>query len=200
MAQNTAWQDERALVRACLKGDPQATQRLVARFQRDVYAVCLRLLGHVHDAEDVTQEVFLRVFRSLHCWDKSRPLRPWILAIAVNRCRTWLRQRSWNSSLHDGLHDRQVRPDPNELWELQETLQEALGQLREEYRLVFVLYHDRHLPYEEIAEILGRPVGTIKTWLHRARLELIDYLRQRGWSEGLPTHVPSLSTLDSADS
>ncbi|MCS7161222.1 MAG: RNA polymerase sigma factor, partial [Gemmatales bacterium] len=139
-------------------------------------------------------------FRSLHCWDKSRPLRPWILAIAVNRCRTWLRQRPQNSSLHDGLHDPQAQRNADDLWELQETLQEALGKLREEHRLVFVLYHDRHLPYEEIADILGRPVGTIKTWLHRARSELLDYLRQHGWSEELRTYVPSVPDLDTQPS
>src|SRR5687768_5322830 len=66
---------------------------LVERFQPEVFALGVRLLGHRHDAEDVVQEVFLRIFRSLKRWDATRPLRPWILGITVNRCRTWIGRR-----------------------------------------------------------------------------------------------------------
>jgi RNA polymerase sigma-70 factor (ECF subfamily) len=59
-------------------------------------------------------------------------------------------------------------------------LERALGRLRPDYRLVFALYHEQSLPYEEISQIMGRPIGTIKTWLHRARLELADHLSRRG--------------------
>src|SRR5947209_2426707 len=78
------------LLSRCLRGDTRAIQDLIDRFQADVFGLCFRLLHHRHDAEDVTQEVFLRIFRSLNRWDKKRPLRPWIMGITVNRCRTWL--------------------------------------------------------------------------------------------------------------
>src|SRR5206468_4817853 len=68
-----------ALVKRCLSGDPVACRELVEQLQSDVLAVCRRLLAHLHDAEDVAQEVFLRVFRSLKRWDNTRPLRPWVL-------------------------------------------------------------------------------------------------------------------------
>ena len=82
--------EDAILVRRCLKGDESAIQALVERYQSDVFGLCVRLLHHRHDAEDVTQEVFLRIFRSLKRWDSSRPLKPWVMGITVNRCRTWM--------------------------------------------------------------------------------------------------------------
>lgn len=196
MSANEGWRSEQELVKACLAGDVRATHRLVATFHREVYALCLRLLGHTHDAEDVTQEVFLRIFRSLRSWDGKRPLRPWILAIAVNRCRTWLRKRPRNNALPDELSTGQGGGETDTAWELQETLSQALASLREEYRTVFVLYHDRHLAYEEIAEVVGRPVGTVKTWLHRARLEILAYLRRWGWDHEIRAALSGLPELD----
>src|SRR4051812_14525120 len=154
---------------------------LVERFQADVYALAARLLNHRHDAEDVTQEVFLRVFRSLKRWDSARPLRPWILGIAVNRCRTWLGQRARRPEPVDYLQDTAAaRPEDNGAGELVREIGAAVEELRPEYRGVFVLFHERGLPYEGIAQALGKPVGTVKTWLHRARLEVLDRLRRRG--------------------
>ncbi len=77
--------DEVALVRRCLRGDAAAVQSLIERFEPEVLGLCLRLLHHRQDAEDVCQEVFLRIFRSLRRWDSKRPLRPWVMGITVNR-------------------------------------------------------------------------------------------------------------------
>ena len=101
---------------------------LVDQFQAEVFGLCIRMLRHRHDAEDVTQEVFVRIFRSLRRWDATRPLRPWVLGITV-------------------------------------------------------MYHEQGRPYEDIADALDRPVGTIKTWLHRARVEVMERLRRRGMVE-----------------
>ena len=172
--------EEATLVRRCLRGDASAIQALVERFQTEVYGLCVRLLNHRHDAEDVTQEVFLRVFRSLKRWDSARPLRPWVMGITVNRCRTWLTQRNRRPELVDYLHETVASPLPDDSTELLVEIQSALALLRLEYRTVFVLFHEQGQPYEEIALALERPVGTIKTWLHRARLEILERLRSRG--------------------
>jgi RNA polymerase sigma-70 factor (ECF subfamily) len=172
--------EEAVLVRRCLRGEAEAVQTLVDRFQAEVFGLCVRLLNHRQDAEDVTQEVFLRVFRSLKRWDPKRPLKPWVMGIAVNRCRTWVSQRARRPELVDYLHDTAASPAPDDSAELVREIQAALGELRWEYRSVFVLFHEQGQPYEDIAVALERPVGTIKTWLHRARLEVLDRLRRRG--------------------
>lgn len=162
-------------------------QALVDRFQAEVYGLCVRLLNHRHDAEDVTQEVFLRVFRSLRRWDPTRPLKPWIMGIAVNRCRTWMGQRVRRPELADYLQETAADTPTDDSAELLTEIRAALAELRQEYRTVFVLFHEQGQPYEDIAEVLRRPVGTVKTWLHRARLEVLERLRRRGMVADLET-------------
>lgn len=178
--------DDAVLVRRCLRDDPEAIRSLVERFQSEVFGLCVRLLSHRQDAEDVTQEVFLRIFRSLRRWDPTRPLKPWVMSIAVNRCRTWMSQRSRRPELADYLQDTAVSRPADDSSELVLELHAAINELRPEYRMVFVLFHEQGQPYEEIAEALDRPVGTVKTWLHRARLEVLERLRRRGMVADLP--------------
>lgn len=173
-----------ALVRRCLAGDSAASRELVERFQSDVLALCTRLLGHRHDAEDVAQEVFLRIFRSLKRWDASRPLKPWVLGITVNRCRTALGKRAKGPELADYLHEAPDHRPGDDSAELASEIRAAVDGLRPDYRTVFVLFHERGLPYEDVAEAIERPVGTVKTWLHRAREELLERLRSRGLVDG----------------
>ncbi|MBI3411984.1 MAG: RNA polymerase sigma factor [Planctomycetes bacterium] len=182
--------DDALLVRRSLRGDSQAVEDLVERFQSDVFGLCVRLLHNRHDAEDVTQETFLRVFRSLKRWDSARPLKPWIMGIAVNRCRTWLSQRTRRPELVPYLQETAASPAADDAAELAREIQSALAQARVEYRSVFVMYHEHGLPYEDIGAALGKPVGTIKTWLHRARIEVLDHLRRRGMISEVGNELP----------
>ena len=102
------------------------------------------------------------------------------MGITDNRCRTWLAGRKRRPELVDYLQDVVAAAAPDDSVELLSEIHAALAELRLDYRTVFLLFHEQGQPYEEIAQALGRPVGTIKTWLHRARLEILDRLRRRG--------------------
>jgi RNA polymerase sigma factor (sigma-70 family) len=183
--------NERMLVSACQANDPMALKDMVERFQSDVYRVCCRLMSDPHEAEDLAQEAFIRVFRSLHTWDQERPLKPWILSIAINRCRTALAKRAKRPSLSPLLDcnpGREVTAERST--ELQQEIDAAVDELRAEYREVFILFHTEEIPYETIGSMMHKPVGTIKTWLHRARLAVVQRLRERGvvYSGSTPPH------------
>lgn len=182
--------EDASLVRRCLRGDTAAIQQLVETYQADVFGLCVRLLHHRHDAEDVTQEVFLRVFRSLRRWDSRRPLRPWLMGITVNRCRTWLAQRVRRPEPVPYLHETAGRTPADDGAELAREIRAALQELRLDYRSVFVMFHEQGLPYEEIAQALGKPLGTVKTWLHRARQEVLERLRRRGMVPEVEHEMP----------
>jgi RNA polymerase sigma factor (sigma-70 family) len=102
------------------------------------------------------------------------------MGITINRCRTWMAQRARRPEPVDYLQDIAPASPPDDSAELLREIHDALRQLRPEYRTVFLLFHEQGQPYEDIALAMNRPVGTIKTWLHRARLEILERLRKRG--------------------
>lgn len=169
------------LVQGCLAGDVSSQRAFVERFQGLLFGLCLRMLRHRQDAEDIVQDVFVRAFRNLHRWDRVRPLRPWLLTIAANRCRTHLEDRNRRPISADLVAD--IVPDRprNSPRDDAEEVQQALQQLRPEYRQSFVLFYLQELSVKEVAEILECPEGTVKIWLHRARKEMAEYFRQRGF-------------------
>ncbi|MDP6443618.1 MAG: RNA polymerase sigma factor [Pirellulaceae bacterium] len=172
--------DLRILIRRCIAGDQDAMQDLVARYRGRIYGLCYRMLGQQQDAEDATQETFVRVLKSLHQWDPNRDFEPWLLAIAGNRCRTAIsnrQRRPTHQAIGEPLVDR--TPDLLAANQLAEEVQLGLEQLRPEYREAFVLFHEHELSYAEIATSLECPLGTVKTWVHRARKELIRHLQRR---------------------
>jgi RNA polymerase sigma-70 factor (ECF subfamily) len=171
--------NEIELVQGCLAGTPECQRQFVERFEGMILGLCLRMLGRRHDAEDVAQEVFLRAFRNLHRWDQVRPLRPWLLTIAANRCRTHLEERGRRPVPTDLQADRLAERRPIGKRDDAEEIQQALATLRPEYQQCFVLFYQQELSVEEVAEVLECPEGTVKTWLHRARKELAVYLRKR---------------------
>jgi RNA polymerase sigma-70 factor (ECF subfamily) len=173
--------DLRQLVNRCLAGDQAAMTQFVDRFRGQIFGLCYRMLRHRQDAEEMAQETFIRALKSLQRWDATREMEPWLLAIAGNRCRTLLAKRLRRPAPQSLLSE----PPDNDAAQTQaaqnlaEEVHAALMQIRAEYRQAFVLFHENELSYDEIAQTMECPLGTVKTWIHRARRELIDRLRDR---------------------
>jgi len=169
------------LVSRCLAGQTSAQIDFVQQFQGPVFGFCMRMLRQREDAEDCTQETLVRVMKNLHRWDPTRRFEPWLFTIAGNRCRTKLARRCSRPrsvALEVPVEDNTQLYKAADL--LSEEIELALQDLRCEYRNAFTLFHRHELSYEEIGEMMEVPLGTVKTWVHRARRELVARLSKRG--------------------
>ena len=173
-----------------LPHDSAAFAPLLARHYSSIFARCLKMLGHRQDAEDATQETFSRAIKYIHRWDPRRPLEPWLMTIASNRCRTHLSERRVmvslsNSELLEIDEDASVQGDVKRQSDraaaqsLQEEVDFAIRHLPKNHRAAFELFHHEGFDYAQISRQLGCPIGTAKTWVHRARTSLMNELRKR---------------------
>jgi len=180
------------LVRAALGGSERAFRTLVERYQRAVLSLVTRILLNREDAEDVAQEAFVKAFTKLDTFDPAYKFSNWLFKIAHNTALDALRKRGTSPASIDpggGTEDEWVwtqiadprAPAPDEaaaMAEFRADVERALGRLRPEFRAVIVLRHLEGRAYEDIAEILSLPLGTVKTFLFRARRELAGLLEQ----------------------
>ena len=173
--------DESFLIARARRGDPSAFEEIVRLYQRRVYGVALRIV-RAHDvADDVTQETFLRAWRSLDRFDLERPFGPWVCRIAANLAVNHVRSpRAREEGLPEG-HAETRSSGPGPLGALLDAegarvLEAAMGQLPQEQRAVLVLRVVEDLSYAEIAETLGISPGTVMSRLFRARERLAQSL------------------------
>ena len=177
--------DDASVVAAYLDGRAEAFQELVERYQKRLLNFVYRTIGDRERAEDLVQEVFIRVHRHLHRFDQTKKFSTWIYTIASNLAKNELRNRSRNPlvlfqtiSKRDGESDQRplqfedLHSRPDDLFHkrhLRELVEEAVAQLPEHHRIVFVLRELEGKTYEEIAEITDCNLGTVKSRLNRAR-------------------------------
>ena len=186
-------QDEAALVAEAIEGSELAFRTLVERYQRPVFSLVLRMVRDHGVAEDVTQEVFVKAWMALSRYDPRRRFASWLFKIASNAAIDQLRRKKLpttpietsdadQSSILDRIEDeRSESPDTLvKRRELSAALEAAVAALRPEYRLVVLLRFREELPYKDIAEATGMPLGTVKTNLRRARREIEERLRKDG--------------------
>lgn len=176
------------LVAACQKGHWEAFESLVARYERKIYNLAYRLSGNAEDANDLAQETFIRLYRSIHTFRGQSAFSTWLYRIATNVCLDELRRRQRHPVVsldapmetEEGQMERDVvdlTQLPEFIYEhkeLRQTVQRLIGELAEDHRLVLILRDFENLSYEEIAQVLGCQLGTVKSRLNRARAALRD--------------------------
>jgi RNA polymerase sigma-70 factor (ECF subfamily) len=183
----TGCNDDNSLIAECRAGRTEAFGVLVRRYQDRLYPTMLRLTGNADDALDLLQDAFLRAFEKLDRFQGESSFYTWVYRVAVNLAISGRRRRRVTLRFHgpDG-GDSIDPPDesslgdptlPLMLAERDELIQKALDALADDHRAVVVMKEFDGLRYEEIASILGVPVGTVRSRLHRARLDLRERLK-----------------------
>lgn len=175
------------LIERSKRGDHSAFEALFNRHQKRVYNLIYRMVGNEQDAADLTQEVFVRVYNSLHTLKTGEALLGWLRTVAVNITRDHVRKmartiraESLDSKvqLDDGEVEREIEDwseNPERTFhrkDMQEAVQRALNSLSDDHRTVVALHHIEGVDVKEIADMMKLPVGTVKSRLARAREEL----------------------------
>jgi RNA polymerase sigma-70 factor, ECF subfamily len=189
MRKGTVSADDPRLIAESLKGETAAFGTLVRRYQDRLYNTVYRLVDNAEDAQDVVQEAFLHAYQALDSFKGDSLFFTWLYRIAVNTAISHKRKRRIVLSLNAGrngesglepLDDSEATQPGHALEQVEQErrIQKALNQLSPEHRSVLVLKDMEGQKYEEMAEILQVPIGTIRSRLHRARTELREVLQR----------------------
>jgi len=190
-------EQEQELLDRCLAGEDSAWEALLKAHSRKIYNLCYRFTGRVEEAEDVTQEVFIKVFQTLRSYHAAQgSFGTWLNRVARNHLVDHYRRARKDrvtSSLEDELPEAEQQPSPHmeptgqvESRERREVLQQGLDKLSPDLREAVILRDLHDLDYEEIAQVLSVPQGTVKSRINRGRLELGRVLKRM---EGMRGHA-----------
>ena len=181
------------LVKKIQAGERDSFEPLVFAYEQKIYTLCYKMLGNAEDAQDATQESFLKAYRSLTDFRGDSRFSTWIFRIAANTCNDFLRKRnkvktvSLYEQQDDGEEMELPLPDegnsPEELLErklTRESVYQGLQTLSEEQRTILLLREIQGMSYEEIADVLHLDSGTVRSRIHRARKKLCSWLIENG--------------------
>lgn len=193
--------DEKELVARCRKGDDDAWRELVDRFGQKVYAISYHFTLKREDAEELSQEIFLKLFENLHRYDGGFPLVAWILSVSRNLCIDRYRRRKREKSFRFVSDDAvtallKSEDDPSSVALKKERIQllfSALAEIPEDLAEILILRDLNGLAYDEIGKALELPDGTVKSRLFRARAEVARKIRERHDSKSTPGAFASLA-------
>lgn len=182
-------EQEQELLDRCLAGEDSAWEALLKAHSRKIYNLCYRFTGRAEEAEDVTQEVFIKVFQTLKSYHAAQgSFGTWLNRVARNHLVDHYRRARKDrvtSSLEDELPEAEQQPSPHmeptgrvESRERREVLQQGLDKLSPDLREAVILRDLHDLDYEEIAQVLSVPQGTVKSRINRGRLELGRVLKR----------------------
>ncbi|NRD77576.1 RNA polymerase sigma factor SigW [Bacillus sp. BRMEA1] len=177
-------------IKQVIKGDQEAFGEIVDIYKNSVFQLCYRMLGNRHEAEDTAQEAFIRAYTNIHTFNQNLKFSTWLFRIATNLCIDRMRKKKPDHYLDaevagtEGLTLYSQVPSESPLpeielesLELQETVHKEILKLPEKYRSAIILKYIEGLSLNEISDILGLPIGTVKTRIHRGREALRQQLR-----------------------
>jgi RNA polymerase sigma-70 factor (ECF subfamily) len=177
---------------AAQQKDSEAFGHLVEMYQGPVYNLCYRMLGNVDEAEDASQETFMRAFFSIQRYDNRRPFSTWLLSISAHYCIDQLRRRRvklipFQDLRYEDIADSAPNPETaTSIHEDQQRVRVLLDELNPTDRAAVILYYWNDFSYEQIAESLNLTVSAVKSRLHRAREEMAKaHLKRQNSSESL---------------
>lgn len=186
-------ENEQNLIEKSKKGDADAFSELILAYEKKIISFTYRMLGNTEDAEDAAQEVFVKAYRAISGFDGKSSFKTWLYKIASNVAMDELRKRkrrnsdktiSLYSESEDGEYELPLSSEKDEPFEearkneLQKVLQNAIGELKDEYRLVVVMRDVQNISYEDIAKTTGLSLGTVKSRISRGRLSLKKILEK----------------------
>ncbi|SCG83122.1 RNA polymerase sigma-H factor Sigma-30 [Proteiniborus sp. DW1] len=180
---------EQKLIKKCANGNLKAFDELIEKYEKTAYNIALRMLKNPEDAMDVSQEAFIKVFRSIKTFNFESAFSTWLYRIVTNTCLDFLRKRNSNVysidnpiQTEEGEIERDI-PDeadsPEELLEkklTKEMVNNSINKLEENHRIVIILRDIQGFSYEEISKILDCSIGTVKSRINRARKNLKDII------------------------
>jgi RNA polymerase sigma-70 factor (ECF subfamily) len=180
-------------VQQVLDGDTNAFEELVLEYEKKVYNVALRMVNNQEDAEDITQEAFIKAYNSLSSFRGDSKFSVWLTRIVSNMCLDLIRSRGRRPTISLSVEDEEgesmeleiadIRQSPETIMEQQltkDSVRRGLKQLPDEYREILLLREIQGLSYEEISAALDLEVGTVKSRIYRGRKKLCDYLIKDG--------------------
>ena len=187
-----AKETDSTLINQAKSGDAQAYDKLLNKYRNSVYNLVYRMVRDIEEAEDLTQEAFIKAFNSLAQFNEDYAFSTWLYKIATNNCIDFFRKRKLqtlsldkpiqykDSEIHQEIPDPELNPEKSILAsERSSIIREAIETLPEKYYTAIVLRHTEEKSYEEIAEILRLPIGTVKARIFRAREMLNKALKDR---------------------
>lgn len=180
------------LIKSALAGEQGSYDKLMKKYYNLIQSLVYRMIFNKEDVEDLTQEAFIKAFNSLHKFDREFAFSTWLYKIATNNCIDYLRKKklttfsidkeisSEDDDLRFEIPDEEQKPDKRVMNEQrEEIIKQAIEGLPEKYRKVILLRHKEEKDYEEIAEELDIPLGTVKAHLFRARELLNKFLKDK---------------------
>jgi RNA polymerase sigma-70 factor (ECF subfamily) len=172
-------------IRQARSGDAAAFRRIAETYERSLFRIAYRMTFDAEEARDLCQEILLRVYQNLDKYDPNRPFEPWLYRVATNLCLNW-RKRPRRVEAVGGTDelDRRATPagpvdGPGERAGDREWIQRAMARLPDEYRTVLALRYEQGSSYDQIADLTGLPLGTVKTWIFRGKAMLREELAAR---------------------